>query len=81
MQAPTQCHKDHDYHGNMTRPKETNKTLMIDPEEMDIYVLSEELRIIPLRKCNKLLSFNLLYLLMVDRDLDRFYHAGSAKLA
>lgn len=54
---------------------------MIDPEEMDIYVLSEELRIIPLRKCNKLLSFNLLYLLMVDRDLDRFYHAGSAKLA
>lgn len=55
----------------MTRPKETNKTLMIDPEEMDIYVLSEELRIIPLRKCNKLLSFNLLYLLMVDRDLDR----------
>ena len=35
----------------------------------------------PLEKSSKLLSSNFLYLLVVNRDSDRFCHAGSAKLA
>ena len=28
--------------GNMTSPKETNKTMILDPKEMEIYELSEK---------------------------------------
>ena len=41
--------------GNMTPPKETNKTVTVDPKEMEIYELSDnEFKIILLKKFNKL---------------------------
>lgn len=35
-------HEDHDESGNMAPPKETNKALITDPKEMEIYELSDK---------------------------------------
>lgn len=52
---PMEGIKDNKIPGKFDMPKETNKTLITDHKEMGIYkLLEKELRIILLRKFNKL---------------------------